>query len=200
MSYRHSYPASMSHEERMKYRDSSFGPFKGVEPEVLQDGSAIYIDDEDGLFYLRVYVGKALRVHRKISGYYRTAERRADVVERFKQARARHHTAKLLRRQAVRKPHTLKVGDVLNTCWGYDQTSVEFYEVIAVSGIMVTLREIAATLTQTGFMCGETTPKPGHFVGEPIRRRASDSNHVRIHACANASPWNGFPKLVSWDR
>jgi len=198
MTYRLSNPASLSHEQRMHYRTSFVGLFKGAEPDVLQDGSAIYIADQDGRFYLHVFAGKALRACSRISGYYRTAERRAEAIERFKQSRAAHHAARLLRRQAAKQPHTLKVGDVLNTSWGYDQTNVDFYEVVAVSGVMVTLREIAATVTETGFMCGETVPEPGQFVGEPIRRRASSTNHVRIHASASASPWNGRPHSISW--
>ena len=38
-----------------------------------------------------------------------------------------------------------KVGEILNTCWGYDQTNREFYEIIAVKGKKVTLRQIAVT-------------------------------------------------------
>jgi len=197
MTYRLSNPASLSHEERMQCRTSFVGLFKGAEPEVLQDGSAIYTADQDNRFYLHVFAGKALRVCNRISGYYRSADRRAEAIEGFKQSRAAHHAARLLRRQTAKQPHTLKVGDVLNTCWGYDQTNVDFYEVVAVSGVMVTLREIAATVTETGFMCGETLPEPGQFVGEPIRRRASATNHVRIHESAHASPWNGRPQYVS---
>jgi len=63
---------------------------------------------------------------------------------------------------------------------------------------MVTLCEIAAKLTETGFMSGEVIPCPGQFIGEPIRRRANASNWVRIHTSASASTWNGRPQYVSW--
>jgi len=191
-------PASLSHDERMQYRNSFVGIFKGAAPEVLQDGSAIYTADQDGRFYLHVFAGKALKVCSRISGYYHSAERRAAAIEGFKQSRARYHADRLLRRQAAKQPHTLQVGNVLNSCWGYDQTNVDFYEVIAVSGSMVTLRQIAAKVAETGFMCGETVPEPGQFIDEPIRRRASATNHVRINVSASASPWNGRPLYVSW--
>jgi len=192
-------PASLSHDERMQYRDSFVGLFKGNGAEVLPDGSAIYTsdDEERGRFYLHIFAGKALRTSDR-SGWYRNANIRADAIERFKQSRAGYHAAKMLRRQAAKKPHTLKVGDILNTSWGYEQTSVEFYEVVAVSGVMVKLRQIAADTTETGFMSGVTIPYPGEFIGEPIRRRASTSNWVRIHTSASASPWNGRPQHVSW--
>jgi len=190
-------PASMTHEERMQCRDSFVGIFKGNGAEVLPDGSAIYTADDNGRFYLHIFAGKALRASRA-TGWYRMATTRADAIERFKQSRAGYHAAKLLRRQAAKKPHTLKVGDILNTSWGYEQTNVEFYEVVAVSGVMVTLRQIAASTTETGFMYGTMFPYPGTFIGEPIRRRASASNWVKIHSSARASPWNGKPQHVSW--
>jgi len=190
-------PVSMTHDERMQYRDSFVGIFKGEGADILPDGSAIYTTDKDGRFYLYIFAGKALRAARG-SGWYRMANTRFDAIERFKQSRAGYHAAKLLRRQAAKKLHTLKVGDILNTSWGYDQTNVEFYEVVAVSGVMVTLHQIAADTTETGFMSGTTFPYPGTFIGEPFRRRASASNSVKIHRSANANPWNGRPKCVSW--
>jgi len=114
MSYRIPNPVSLSHEERMSYRTSFVGIFKDAAPEVLQDGSAIYTADADGRFYLHVFAGKSLRVCRRISGYYRNLERRAKAIEDFKQSRAHHHANRLLRRQAAKRPHTLKIGDVLD--------------------------------------------------------------------------------------
>ncbi len=41
------------------------------------------------------------------------------------------------------KPTTLKVGDLLSYSWGYDQTNVDFYEVLEVKGKrVVTIQEI----------------------------------------------------------
>jgi len=120
MSYRLPTPTSLSQEERMQYRASLLPErYKGCEPEILQDGSAMYTADEGERFYLRAFAGKALRVCRDVSGYYPDAASREQTIERFKQGRERHHAARVLRRQAARKPHTLKVGDVLNTSWGY---------------------------------------------------------------------------------
>jgi len=183
-------PASLPPDERMKYRDSFVG--KSSTRECLPDGSAIYTHDDNGRFYLTVFAGKALRTF--IHGWYRTDISRANVIETFKRNRAEYHANRILRRQAAKRPHTLKVGDILYTSWGYEQTSVEFYEVIAVSGVMVTLRQIAAHHTEEGYMRGRKTPCPGHFIGEPFRRRAGANNAVRIHSSASAWYWDGRPK------
>ena len=36
--------------------------------------------------------------------------------------------------------HTLKVGDILSSSWGYDQTNVEFYEIVGTRGRGVLIR------------------------------------------------------------
>ena len=41
-------------------------------------------------------------------------------------------------------------GDIVYTSWGYDQTNVEFYEIIGKKNKRVTLREIRAKTTETG--------------------------------------------------
>jgi len=192
-------PASLSHDERMQHRVAAlFSVCKGAVPETLDDGSAIYTADADERFYLQIFEGKALRICGRLSGYYRTTDGRAQAIEKFKQSRAYHHARQIQRRQEARKPHTLTVGRMLNTCWGYEQSNVEFYEVVAVSGSMVTLCRVADRTKDTGPMSGEKMPLPGQFVGEPFKRRASASNYVKINSVASARPWDGRPQYVSW--
>lgn len=78
--------------------------------------------------------------------------------------------------------HDYKVGDVLRTCWGYDQTNVEFFEVTEVTGKMLTLRELRAESISTGDMQGKCVPLPGSFKGQPIRKLAQQHG-VRIDSC-----------------
>ncbi|MFA4445451.1 hypothetical protein P2A95_21620 [Xanthomonas perforans] len=198
MSYRLPNPASLTHDERMQYRAAQVGSrYNGSTPETLGDGSAIYTADDGSRFYLQAFAGKAVRACRRVSGYYRSVESPNLAIEQFKQSRASHHAAHLLRRQAATRPHTLQVGDVLNTSWGYEQTNVEFFQVVAVTGAMATLREIAASYTEAGFMSGKKTPHVGRFTGEPIRRRVGVSNTVKIDSSRRATPWDGRPQHVS---
>jgi len=158
-------PASLSHDERMLYRAANvWFECRQCEPEILPDGSALYTAEKDGRFYLQVFEGKALRMCRPVSGYYRMETSRAEAIEKFKLSRAQHIATQFLRREAAKKPHTLKVGDVLNTNWGWEQTNVAFYEVVAVSGSMVTLRQLAEDRQDIGPMCGETVALPGQFM------------------------------------
>jgi hypothetical protein len=78
--------------------------------------------------------------------------------------------------------HTLKVGDILKTSWGYDQTNIEYFEVTElVAKTMVIVCEIAQESEETGFMCGKCVPVPGKFIGKPMRKRVLPGNILDIH-------------------
>jgi hypothetical protein len=81
----------------------------------------------------------------------------------------------------------LEVGDIVRTCWGYDQTNVEYFQVTALIGkAMVELREIATESEETGFMSGRCVPVLNKFIGEPMRKIAKDG-HIKIDSVRHAS-------------
>ncbi len=88
--------------------------------------------------------------------------------------------------------HGLVVGSILYSSWGYDQTNVDFYEVVAVTGKQVIIREIAAK--QVGR--DSVVPVPGKFVGAPMRKAPSiyqGKPWVKINSYASAKLWDGKP-------
>lgn len=87
-----------------------------------------------------------------------------------------------------------KVGTILVSTWGYEQTNVDYYEVIKASPKMVTLAQLEKTTT-----AGETwghhysVPAPGKHCGKPFRRKAHDYGDgllVNINSFAVATEWN----------
>lgn len=93
------------------------------------------------------------------------------------------------RKQRQATPAAFVVGDLLSSSWGYDQTNVDFYEVVKVAGAWVTVRKVAQVAEQTGHDMGRCAPQSGDFVGEPIRRLAQGQG-IRINSYAWASKWN----------
>jgi hypothetical protein len=88
--------------------------------------------------------------------------------------------------------HGLVVGSILSSSWGYDQTNVDFYEVVAVTGKQVIIREIAAK--QVGR--DSVVPVIGKFVGAPMRKAPSiyrGKPWVKINSYASAKLWDGKP-------
>lgn len=69
----------------------------------------------------------------------------------------------------------IKVGDIFNSSWGYEQTNVEFYQVINRVGQTLTLQEIKKELKQeSGYssMAGMVRGIKDVFVNEPFKTRS----------------------------
>jgi hypothetical protein len=85
-----------------------------------------------------------------------------------------HAGDKAARKAERSKPDNLKVGDILVSGWGYDQTNTGYYEVPrVVSAKSVEIQKIAKhSGGEDGFMTAECWPAPGHYVGKPKLKRA----------------------------
>lgn len=151
----------------------------------LSDAVA-FIYERRGRPVALVYVGSQSK---PVSAYsYRSAPERERYVRAAFEAR-RAVLALKRQRQEERKAYqpTYKPGDVLGTCWGYDQTNREFFEVVEAKGKHVILRELAQERIDTGWCRGKAVPLPGSYVGEPIRRLAQPHG-IRIDSCRLATP------------
>ncbi|ANG86368.1 hypothetical protein [Microbacterium aurantiacum] len=98
-------------------------------------------------------------------------------------------------------PAPLTVGAILVSRWGYDQTNVDYYEVVSATPKTVTLRAIRSRVTgDAGFTAEHVAPVPGEYTGEAFRRKVhhySDRPTVAINSCASAYPWNGNDDLAT---
>ena len=183
---------------RMNFDRSFYLPKSETLKPVDPDGSdaAVFTYEENGKLYAIAFYGKAA----KPAWHYRFSkdESRAQRVAEFiadRKARAKM----MAERKADRsKPHSLKVGDILVSSWGYDQTNIDFYEVVEVKGTAtVIIREIAQEREQTGWEQYKAVPVPGSYIGEPLVKRASPDNAVRIASYAHAYKWDGQPRSGS---
>lgn len=71
----------------------------------------------------------------------------------------------------------IKVGDVFSASWGYEQTNVQFFQVIALKGsTMATFREIHRTSRSIGFCSDMVKPDVNNFIegAEPFTRKIND--------------------------
>lgn len=136
--------------------------------------------------------------------YYRDEARRASHVAELFAAR-RAHDAMVAERRSEEKSfaHSVQVGDIFSTCWGYDQTNVEFFEVTKLIGSkMCELREIACASDEQGGPQERIVPQSGAYLaprhdgddqGLPIRRLIqkgyNGAPHIKICDVRSASPW-----------
>lgn len=100
-----------------------------------------------------------------------------------------HAQEKIERREARKAaPNPLQVGDILRSMWGYEQTNIDYYEVTALIGKhTVEIREVARISEGTLSMQGVCVPKPGAYIGEPMRKRSSGEGSVKINSFSWAS-------------
>lgn len=93
-------------------------------------------------------------------------------------------------------PHALKAGDVLVCSWGYDQTNVDYYEVLALVGARsVRIVKIGCESVETLSMQGESVPLKGKHIGDPMLKKVNEYGSVRIASYAVASKLE--PKVVA---
>ncbi len=83
---------------------------------------------------------------------------------------------------------------ILRASWGYDQTNIDFYQVIERKGSFVIVQAIGQDSTVEGFDYGKCTPNTEIKIGEPFRRKVSQYASVKIDSSANARIWSGKPQ------
>ena len=91
----------------------------------------------------------------------------------------------------------MKVNDILKSRWGYDQTNIQFYQVIKATPKTATVREIAVEqVSKDNGWTGKATPVLNHFIDSPIRKKIhaySNEEFLKLSSYEYARPWNGTP-------
>jgi hypothetical protein len=134
-------------------------------------GAAVYVSPDS--VYMIAYSGR--RTKHDFYFSFKSIERMKEHFDKWLAALQRTATAKTNRRaERSATPNSFVIGDVLKAVWGYDQTNVDYYEVVGLAGKQtVVLREIAGSSVNDTDMTGYVVPCPGKYIGEPTRHRAN---------------------------
>jgi hypothetical protein len=87
-----------------------------------------------------------------------------------------HEVARREEKKRALENNPYCVGDVMYDSWGYDQTNIDFYQVIEVKNKSVVLQPINGKMIPSeGYssMAGLTAPVKNSFYGKPIRKNVS---------------------------
>tara|TARA_B110000879_G_C11087904_1_gene477705 strand:+ start:160 stop:534 length:375 start_codon:yes stop_codon:yes gene_type:complete len=100
------------------------------------------------------------------------------------------------------KSHNVNIGDVFCSLWGYEQTNVNFYEVMGVVGkCTVIVRELNhEILEEQSCFSGTVMPLKGsYYTTEVLRKRINNNDYptININKAFNASLWDGEPMPYS---
>ncbi|HEX8865371.1 MAG TPA: hypothetical protein VF821_06895 [Lentzea sp.] len=152
---------------------------------------------------------------------FKTVEQREAWVAQFVESVEVSQAAKAEARAAAKNKarecaSSVEVGTVFAHSWGYDQTNVDFYQVVAKRGQMVEVRPIASTeIDGTAMaMSGHVTPVPGAFITKSYKLQDAHGNYKqsltkRLQFTDSGAPylsfeygwcgvWEGKPMYSSW--
>lgn len=100
---------------------------------------------------------------------FRDEERLTLHVREYVEGLKKRAEEKGARRMAAKEwRHSVEVGDIFRSSWGYDQTNIDYYEVTKIIGkAYVEIGEINQLSVETLSMQGQCVPVPGSFATEP---------------------------------
>jgi hypothetical protein len=176
---------------------------EGAMKHAHEDAGAVvyYFRDRRGKPSAIAYAGTAYRP--AFHHCYADEAKREQHVSRWLEVQ-RAKCANRMERQQERKAatHTLVVGDVVWSSWGYEQTNVAFYQVVrVVSAKSVEVRQISQETTEDGFMSGRTIGLKDQFLKGAlglVRRAEGDRVMCIDRSRHSASKWDGKPQFCSW--
>ncbi|MDE2232516.1 MAG: hypothetical protein KGJ90_00090 [Patescibacteria group bacterium] len=158
-----------------------------------------HIPSQKNRFHL---VGFAGRAEKPTINYTIRNEKELEstIAKFFKSRRGHKELVGKLREERKAFVHNVKVGDIYRTNWGYDQTNVEFFEVIEIRGKFAVLRELQQAREGGGPEGYRCVPQSGLYVepgamnwvdsdyGKPIRRLIQQGR-IKIDDVRTAWPW-----------
>jgi len=94
--------------------------------------------------------------------------------------------------------HPLKVGDILVSSWGSDQTNIDYYQVTGLRGMtQVVIQEIGAATVHSSGSSDYTKPLPGYFLenSKPMVKIPRADGAIHLTSRIRAYPWDGMPNF-----
>jgi hypothetical protein len=94
-----------------------------------------------------------------------------------------------------------KVGDILVSSWGYDQTNIDYFQVVRTSDKSVWIREIESFKHPEEGLQGTCMPDKDNFKtwslmhkrNEAVRRNVQADGYVKVTDSHGARAWNFEP-------
>jgi hypothetical protein len=151
-------------------------------------------------FLVAIWANKQMKPYRHF--YFTAIEKREKYIDDTKVIADRNEVriARIKAEKKAFKPE-LNIGDIYASSWGYEQTNVNFYQVVEVKGkCTIVLREIAQDYikgTEGNMSCKVTARKDDFVNNELIQKRVTKTG-VKLASYQYAYKWDGKPKYKSW--
>jgi hypothetical protein len=179
---------------------------KGARKVAMKDGGAtFYVYERAGAHFALAFFGKAMKPawHFRFGSEAARAKRIEGAIAGAQASARKKAERKAEKAAEAAKGHGWEPGLILVSSWGYEQTNVDFYEVVECIGkTMVRIEKIgsqSATDAGEGFssMSDHVVPNVEARTGE-FRRCKVTSGCVRLASYCSAHLWDGRPRYCSW--
>jgi hypothetical protein len=167
---------------------------KGVKPETFPGVDVeAYSYEKNGIPYAAFFVGKqsAPIWHYRFRS---EQDRRRAIDEAVRNRKSQLESKQQRQTERSQYQHDLKEGDILYGSWGYDQTNVDFYQVVQVKDKSVVIRKVEGRTVKEERGADYVAAVPGKFTGPPMVKRVGPGGRVRIESYLSVSKWDGRPK------
>lgn len=128
------------------------------------------------------------------------AKELVESVRRSEARRAEQVAERKTKRAALKASDHWMVGDVVYTSWGYDQTNVEYYQVVSLKPKSVIVRQISVNSSDRGQPGGgKVAPRRYEFVGPEILCPINEHGHFTAGPCWNKEKPSYRHNCYKWD-
>ena len=183
---------------KMKLSREFYIPKNAVEVKAEDINAVAYLDtNKTGAPIAMIFIGKQSKP--KHHYRFKSVERRDEFIQQtFKDLR---ETAKLkAQRKAEAKAKKdnmaakVKVGDIFYSSWGYDQTNINFYLVLAKNNKKLTLIETGKDVTSEHEGYEYVTPNNQRWKGDEFTKMINSVGGLTMNTYEYAYLWDGKPK------
>ena len=91
----------------------------------------------------------------------------------------------------------VEVGDFFYTSWGWEQTNIDFYEVVALGAKSVKVRQVGVKVVEDHTSQEAVVPAAGHYIGEvetKVLRPYGEKGALAFSSYKSGYYWDGKPK------
>jgi len=170
--------------------------------------AVVYVrNGTQGRFLGKAFAGKSIKHawYESFRSMEALQERVAKWIDRLRQIKQEKTDQRKARQNYI---NPFKPGDIFSSSWGYDQTNVDFYAVVAAKPKSLIVQRIGAKHTEgkngMSSMSGYVIPNPEHIESKPFLVKLQTYNGSSFHfsphgkSYRSASPWDGKPEYMSW--
>jgi len=159
---------------------------------------------ENESFFVKFYNNNKKEYNRLIKYYRFRNEQQADdyIKETLNNIKARAEEKEKRKQERLSFKNPAKVGDILVESWGYDQTNIDYYQVVKVSKKSVQIRAINSQYLESDhFTQDRVKPAKNSFKDKkPLTKMvrggwSNDKNdyYVKMSSYSTASLWDNAP-------